>query len=97
MKRSAFKKKPPKTSKIRQPARGEDCQLKIAGVCSNDNSTVVLCHRNGAGIGMKSDDNDACYGCYACHMMLDGQHPRQKGLSKEKLENIRLICLPDHV
>lgn len=88
MKRSAFKNKSPKTSKIRQSAKNEDCTLQIDGVCSYDPSTVVLCHRNGAGIGMKSDDTDACYGCYSCHMVLDGQHKRPEWLTKGILDRM---------
>ena len=31
-------------SAIRKAARGEECTLNIAGVCSYDPETVVLCH-----------------------------------------------------
>ena len=31
-------------SAIRKAARGEECTLNIAGVCSYDHETVVLCH-----------------------------------------------------
>lgn len=59
-------------SKIRKSARGEDCQIRIPGVCSFDPSTVVLCHKGGAGVAMKSSDIHTAYGCYACHAVIDG-------------------------
>ena len=31
-------------SAIRKAAKGEECTLNIAGVCSYDPETVVLCH-----------------------------------------------------
>ena len=75
MKRSGFKRKGVKSSKIRQSARGEDCTLNIDGVCSYDPATVVLAHSNryedGKGMGLKSDDAKGCYACYQCHMWLD--------------------------
>ena len=37
-------------SAIRKAARGEECTLNIAGVCSYDPETVVLCHYRMAGI-----------------------------------------------
>lgn len=39
-----------KMSAIRKAARGEECTLNIAGVCSYDPETVVLCHFRMAGI-----------------------------------------------
>lgn len=63
-----------KTSKIRQSARGEDCTINIVGVCAGDSDTVVLCHfpSEGKGMGIKSHDLSAGYGCFACHQVIDG-------------------------
>ena len=43
-------------SAIRKAAKGEECTLNIAGVCSYDPETVVLCHfpSDSHGIGFKS-------------------------------------------
>lgn len=51
---------------------GQECQIRIPGVCSFDSSTTVLCHKGGAGIAMKSSDIHASYGCYKCHAVIDG-------------------------
>lgn len=63
------------SKKLRASARGEDCTLNIAGVCSYDSATVVLCHLPDESHGMarKSDDICAAFGCAACHDAIDGR------------------------
>lgn len=74
----------PKMTPIRKSAKGEECTLRFPfGICNYDTSTTVLCHENGAGAGMKSLDEEGVYGCYACHMVLDGQAPRPAGFTRE--------------
>lgn len=34
---------------------------------------------------MKAPDTDAAYGCYACHVVLDGQAPRPAGFTREAM------------
>ena len=63
-----------KQTKIRKSARGQDCQIRIPGFCNFDPATTVLCHLGGAGAGMKSHDIHGAYGCYECHLIVDGQH-----------------------
>lgn len=72
-------------SAIREAARGEACTLNIAGVCSYDNSTTVLCHfpSETHGMGLKSDDLSAGFGCSRCHDVIDG---RSGHLSREDKE-----------
>jgi hypothetical protein len=44
---------------LRKAARGRQCQVRLAGVCNHDESTVVLAHYRLAGLsgmGMKSPD-----------------------------------------
>lgn len=83
MKRSPMKSgSRPKMTPIRASARDQECTLRFPGVCNWDISTTVLCHENGAGAGMKSLDEAGAYGCYACHMTLDGQMPRPAGFSR---------------
>lgn len=97
MKRTAFKQKAPGLRKkslkprgprmtpIRKSARGEECTLLIPGVCNRDPETTVLCHSNyladGKGMGLKAPDTAACYGCAACHDVLDGRRPRPDWLT----------------
>lgn len=64
-------KRRPKMTPIRKSARGQQCQVR-SFVCNGNPETVVLAHRNGAGIGRKADDRDAAYACSDCHWLLDG-------------------------
>lgn len=63
------------TNKIRKSAQGEDCQIRLYGVCNFDPSTTVLAHLGGAGLAMKGYDIQGSYACYKCHMTVDGQLP----------------------
>lgn len=58
-------------SKLTKSARGHECQVRIPEVCNFDNTTVVLAHLNGAGMGMKHHDIHGAYACSACHTVVD--------------------------
>jgi len=62
------------SQKLRDSARDQDCALRLVGVCSFDSSTTVLCHLpvGMKGVGMKSPDLFAAFGCSACHAVIDG-------------------------
>ncbi len=60
-------------SKIRKSAKGQECQIRIAGTCSFNPETTVLAHLNGGGIGRKQSDMLAAYACSACHDAVDGR------------------------
>lgn len=63
------------SQKLRDSARGQDCRLRIPGVCSHRTDTVVLCHAPSEfkGMGNKGHDYQAAFGCHLCHEALD-QH-----------------------
>ncbi|HGG9251101.1 TPA: DUF1364 domain-containing protein [Neisseria meningitidis] len=73
------------SSAIRKAAKGEQCTLNIAGVCNHNPETVVLCHfpSETHGMGLKSDDLSAGFGCRCCHDAIDG---RSGHLSREDKE-----------
>jgi len=62
-----------KYPKLRKSAKGRNCTLNVPGICSYNPETVVLCHidSEGKGMGIKSPDWFAVFGCYACHRVLD--------------------------
>lgn len=62
-------------SKIRKSARGEDCSVRLPGVCNFNNETTILAHlpSNAKGIGKKSNDITSCYCCSDCHDVIDGR------------------------
>lgn len=68
-------KKPSKirSKKITQSAKGEDCTLRIPGVCNGNPETTVFCHAPSPlkGVGTKSDDFWGAYGCSKCHELID--------------------------
>ena len=59
--------------KVRASARDQDCTFQIVGVCNYQPETVVLCHLpdDTHGMGKKSDDISAAYGCSCCHDAVD--------------------------
>ncbi len=61
-------------SKIRKSARGQDCEVRIPGVCCFDPEKTVLGHKNGAGLAMKESDFLAAYICSDCHSVVDGHN-----------------------
>ena len=60
-----------KQTKITKSARGENCALRVPGVCNHDNDTVQLCHA-GKGTAKRNEDWWGVYGCKACHDWMDG-------------------------
>jgi len=73
-----------KQTKITKSARGEDCQIRIPGVCNFNPETTVYCHVGGGGMGMKASDLHGAYGCSSCHSVLDG-HSKDR-YPKEELK-----------
>jgi hypothetical protein len=80
----------PKMTPIRSAARGQDCTLRLDGVCNFNPETTVLCHSpylaDGRGMGIKAPDECAAFGCNACHDVLDGRRPRPDWLSQGDLQ-----------
>ena len=69
----------------RKSARGEECLVRIPGVCNFDPETTVLAHYGIAGYfgkGMKPDDDLGAYACSSCHDVMDGRVKRPYDLSK---------------
>ena len=62
-------------SKLTKSAKGQQCQIRIPGVCRNETDTVCLCHLNGSGWGLKALDIHGAYGCQRCHDVVDGSVP----------------------
>ena len=60
------------SKRIRESARGRECQVRLHGICNGDNSTVVLAHvRLNTGAGRKESDLLGAYCCAACHDEVD--------------------------
>jgi len=77
-------------SKIRQSARGQQCQVRIPFVCNHNPETTVLAHGNGSaydkGIGAKGRDYQGAYACSACHDVVDRRARAPEGFTREQIE-----------
>ena len=73
-------------SKITQSARGEPCQIRLAGYCNHNPETTILAHYRLAdycGMGIKPPDFMGAYACSTCHDVCDGRI--KTDLSEEEL------------
>lgn len=73
-------------SKIRKSARGQQCQIRLIGICNHNPETVVLAHYRMAGtcgMGIKPSDIKAAYACDSCHSAVDGR--LKTDLSRDEL------------
>ena len=61
---------------LRKEAKGRPCTIRLPG-CSGGGEDSMLCHysshRFGNGMGCKSDDFAAAFGCASCHDIADGR------------------------
>lgn len=73
---------------LRKTARGQQCLVRIPGVCNHDPETVVLAHLNGGGTGMKHSDLKGAFCCSACHDCLD-----RRAWSDYSRDDLRLMHL----
>lgn len=63
-------------SKIRKAAKGQQCQIRLIGICNHNPETVVLAHYRLAGYcgtGIKPSDLMGAFACDACHAAVDGR------------------------
>lgn len=58
-------------SRLRKSARGQQCMVRIPGICNFNQETTVLAHLGGAGMGIKSHDLHGAFCCSACHDEID--------------------------
>ena len=77
-----------KSKKLRNSARGQECQIRIPDICNFNPETTVLCHINGGGMGMKSNDTAAAFGCSACHDAVDHRSRTQYTNDELKLMHL---------
>lgn len=77
-------------SKIRESARGEDCQVRIPGICAFDPDYTIWSHSPlmaaGKGRSIKSLDVCGAYCCTSCDAVLDRQVKAPSGMTREEVE-----------
>jgi hypothetical protein len=62
-----------RSKKIRQAARGQECQVRIPGICNFNPETTILAHRPGGPMGGKNPDYQGAFCCSSCHDAVDGR------------------------
>lgn len=76
-------------SRITESARGEDCQVRIPGVCTFDPATTIWSHARhasaGKGKGIKALDLCGAYACTACDAAYD-QMIGAKHMTREQID-----------
>ncbi len=61
-----------KQTKITRSAKGEECQVRLPGICNFNNETTVFAHvGEGGGMGSKVTDIHGSYCCSSCHDEVD--------------------------
>ncbi|MGZ5029042.1 MAG: DUF1364 domain-containing protein [Methylobacter sp.] len=58
-------------SRLRKSAKGQQCLIRIPGVCNWNPETTVLAHLNGGGMGAKKSDLQGAFCCSSCHDEID--------------------------
>lgn len=68
-----------KQTKITKSAKGQECQVRLPGICNFDDETTIFAHiGEGGGMGSKVDDIHGAYCCSDCHKEIDSQTMRMK-------------------
>lgn len=71
---------------LRKLARGQDCQVRIPGICNGNPETTILAHYRLSGLcgtGMKPPNEIAAWCCSDCHDCVDSR--RKSEFSRDEL------------
>jgi hypothetical protein len=64
-----------RSKRLLDAARGQNCTLRIPGICNGNSETTVAAHSNqimhGKGMGIKAHDCFAAWACSSCHAEID--------------------------
>jgi hypothetical protein len=61
-----------RSKKITDSAKGQDCSVRLPGICNGNNETVVFAHiGKRRGMAIKCADYFGVYACSACHDEID--------------------------
>ena len=66
--------------KLREAARGCECQVRLVGICNHDPETTVLAHFRLSGLSgtaLKPVDVCGAHACSACHDAIDRRSHRE--------------------
>jgi len=77
-------------SKITASANGEDCQVRLPGICTHDPATTIWSHARwgaaGRGKAIKALDIAGAYCCTSCDAVYDGQRKPPPGYTRDQVD-----------
>ena len=75
---------------LRKLARGQECFLRLPGICNHNPETTVLAHIRNQWFGGGSKPPDICgiFACSSCHDEIDGRTRSGKDWSLFKLDAV---------
>lgn len=75
---------------IRDSARGEECTVRLPGICANDPAATIWSHARwlhaGKGMGTKAVDLAGAYACTSCDAVYDGQRKPPEGMMRDDVD-----------
>lgn len=78
-------------SAITQSAKGEECQVRLPGVCKYLPEYTIWSHARwqdaGRGKSIKAPDVCGCFACTACDACFDGQSPPPRGMTRDDVDH----------
>lgn len=81
------------SNKLRKSAKGQDCTLRLVGVCNFNSETTVLAHIGfDSGWATKCSDNMAVFACSSCHAEIDS-----KGRDAYASDKLRALEETQHI
>lgn len=82
-----------KSKKLRNSAKGRDCELRLIGTCNGNNETTALAHiGHDIGTSIKCNDTMAVFACSSCHDVIDGR-VSYDGIANSNIEEDKLRAL----
>ena len=68
---------------LRKLAQGQECQIRLPGICNFNKETTVLAHFRligHSGLALKNHDILGAWACSACHEYVDTHHDNETQL-----------------
>lgn len=79
---------------LRKLAKGQECMLRLPGICNGNPETTVLAHirRGFYGMGIKPVDWCGVWMCSDCHDVYDGRQSTDWSGEELDAECLRALC-----
>jgi len=83
-----------RSKKIMAAAKGQDCTLRLVGICNFNPETTVAAHvGRRRGMACKSGDNMVVFACYDCHNAIESERALYADDKLRSLEETQEILI----